>query len=45
VTTVLVEAGLLAGPRTGDLLARHRIESPALGAAAFVAVLLAFLLG
>lgn len=31
--------------RTGDLLARHRIEIAGLGAAAFVAVVIAFLLG
>jgi hypothetical protein len=31
--------------RTGDLLARHRIEIAGLGAAAFVAVLVTFLLG
>jgi hypothetical protein len=31
--------------RTGDLLARHRVEIAGLGAAAFVAVVIAFLLG
>jgi hypothetical protein len=31
--------------RTGDLLARHRIEIAGLGAAAFVAVLVTLLLG
>jgi hypothetical protein len=31
--------------RTGDLLARHRMEIAGLGAAAFVAVVIAFLLG
>jgi hypothetical protein len=35
----------LAESRTSDLLARHRIEIAGLGAAAFAAVMIGFLLG
>jgi hypothetical protein len=35
----------LAESRTSDLLARHRIEIAGLGAAAFAAVVIGFLLG